>query len=299
VGGLAWTLTEDFLDRHVVRTVERKTGNPIALTLVQLLTPSRGFSNVLRFNPPWYRDSRVVQANSFFRDPWDGMTATTSEAVRRAKNDARAEAYVRETGLVSRPATQPEIWVGPGGRHELGLQWGLSLMTGHVFGWESNVKYMPVDLRYSYEFYRHHQDWSIRYSPEVTALAMIDWPTPQPIGKGKPGTVFNQRRREYGSGVSPVGFEMVFRPSKKVQFYYGTDGGFIYYTDRVLSPQGSQFMYTIGPDAGLTFYRLGNQSISFGWRYTHQSNANISVHNPGVDSNVFYIGVSRYRNRFR
>ena len=296
-GGLAWTLAEDFLDKHVVRAVEQKTGNVALLTLVQFLTPARGFANILRFRPPWYRDSRVVEANSFFRDPWGGVTASTADAMRRAKHDPRADAYLKELGIVEHSAATPSNWEGPGGRHEFGIEWGLSLMTGHVFGYESDVKYMPVNLRYSYEVYRYHQDWSIRYSPEVTAIAMLDWPTPQKIGKGYTGTVFNQRTREYGSGVSPVGFEMIFRPTKKVQLYYGTDGGFIYYADRVLSPQGSQFMYTIGPDVGISVYRHGNQSVNFGWRYTHQSNANISLHNPGTDSNVFYIGVSRYRSK--
>jgi hypothetical protein len=56
-------------------------------------------------------------------------------------------------------------------------------------------------------------------------------------------------------------------------------------------------MYTIGPDLGINIFRLKHQAVSIGWRYTHMSNANISVHNPGTDANVFYVGVSRFKNR--
>ena len=158
---------------------------------------------------------------------------------------------------------------------------GLSLMSGHVFGYAPDVKYMPIDLRYSYELYRHHESWTLRYAPEMTALAMIDWPTPQPIGKGLPGTVFNQRTRAYGSGLSPVGFEADFRPLSRFQPFFRTDGGFIYFDERVLNKNGSQWMYTIGPDVGFNIYRHQQQSVTIGWKYTHMSNANISLHNPG------------------
>jgi hypothetical protein len=42
-------------------------------------------------------------------------------------------------------------WEGPGGRHEFGAWWGLSLISGHIWGYAGNVKYMPIDVRYSYE----------------------------------------------------------------------------------------------------------------------------------------------------
>jgi hypothetical protein len=106
-----------------------------------------------------------------------------------------------------------------------------------------------------------------------------------------------RRKRTYGSGLSPVGFRTSFFPEKRVQPFLSTDGGFIYFADRVLSPQGSQFMYTIDFGTGFTIYRKQRQSISFGYRYQHLSNANISVHNPGTDTNNFYVQVSRFRTK--
>ncbi len=292
VGGLGWTFGEDALDKHVIRKLEGVSKNPILLTTYQLLTPGRGFANILRLRPPWYRDSRVVKARTFFSDPGEGMTATTAASLKAAHQyygeDSETEAVIS----ANRPSSP--LWEGPGGRHELGVIWGVSLISGHVWGYEKDTKYMPVDIRYSYELIRHKQQWALRYSPELTALAMVDWPTPTPKPKG---TVFNQRQRAYGSGLSPVGFQWGYKPLSKVQPFLSTDGGFIYFGNKVLSPQGSQFMYTIDFGGGINFYHLKRQAVTIGYRYQHLSNANISLHNPGMDASTFYVGISRFRNK--
>jgi hypothetical protein len=153
---------------------------------------------------------------------------------------------------------------------------------------------MPIDLRYSYEFYRHHESWTMRYSPEVTAFAMLDWPTPAPPPLGN---IFNQRTRAYGSGISPFGFQAVFKPLSRFQPFLSTDGGFVYFDKRVLSPEGSNWMYTIDFGGGVNFFHHRNQAVTLGYRYQHLSNANISEHNPGTDANTFYVGVSRFHNK--
>ena len=294
MGGFGWTIGEDYLDKHVVTKLEDKSRNPIVLTMYSFLTPARGVANILRFRPPWYRDSRIVKANSFWSDPGHGVSASTADAMRYASrhHDSGAEAYVEEVEPV--PISGPSNWQGPGGKHEFGAWWGLSVMSGHIWGYAGDVKYMPIDLRYSYEFHRHHHAWTMRYSPELTALAMLDWPTPNTTSTG---TVFNQRQRVYGSGLSPVGFQADFLPLHRVQPFLSTDGGFIYFSDRVLSPQGSRYMYTIDYGTGVNIFHHRNKAITIGYRYQHLSNANISRHNPGTDANTFYVGVSRFRTK--
>jgi hypothetical protein len=105
------------------------------------------------------------------------------------------------------------------------------------------------------------------------------------------------RKRTYGSGLSPVGFQSDFFPSKRVQPFLSTDGGFIYFMDRDLTPQGSQFMYTVDFGTGINIFRKERQAVSIGYRYQHLSNANISQHNPGMDANTFYVSVSRFRTK--
>jgi hypothetical protein len=298
VGGLGWTIAEDYLDKHVVTRLEDKSRNPILLTMANFLTPARGFANILRFRPPWYRDSRIVKADSFWSDPGDGVSASTAEAVRWASRhpESGANPYLAES-VRPVPAPGPPNWQGPGGRHEFGAWWGVSLISGHIWGYAGDVKYMPVDLRYSYEFYRHHESWTMRYSPEMTVLAMIDWPTPAPAPVNSPVYLYYQRKRVYGSGVSPVGFQWDFLPLHRIQPFFSGNGGFIYFSQPVLNPQGSQFMYTIDYGAGFNIFHHKNQAITIGYRYQHLSNANISHHNPGTDANTFYVGISRFHTK--
>jgi hypothetical protein len=153
-----------------------------------------------------------------------------------------------------------------------------------------DVKYMPIDVRYSYLF-SLHDHWAMRYSPEITALAMLDEPVPGQTDR------FLQRKRAYGSGISPVGFQADFFPAHRVQPFLSTNGGAIYFVDRVLSREGSRFMYTIDFGCGINIFRKARQAVSIGYRYQHLSNANISLHNPGMDANTFYLSVSRFRTK--
>ena len=134
-------------------------------------------------------------------------------------------------------------------------------MSGHLWGYSGDVKYMPIDVRYSY-LISPHDSWTLRYAPELTALAMLDWPVPGAVPtKNQPYTQY-LRTRAYGSGFSPVGFETDFLPAKRIQPFLSTNGGFVYYDQRVLSPQGSQWMYTIDFGCGLHIFRKARQDWS-------------------------------------
>ncbi len=309
IGGTLWTMAEDALDRHLVRRIEEKPRNPFTLLGISFLTPAQGAANILRFRPPWYRDSRTVKAASFWGDPpppYDRESIEIADAEASGRLEAtrlnRAEEELAEApspeavNPVIRPVTrpgQPETpqWPYYGGVHEFGAWWGLSLMSGHVWGSAGDVKYMPIDVRYSYEFTRHDH-WTMRYSPEVTALAMLDEPIADPTNNP-----MEERKRTYGSGLSPVGFQSDFFPSHRVQPFFSTNGGFIYFMDKVLSPQGSQFMYTVDFGTGINIFRTQRQAVTIGYRYQHLSNADISHHNPGTDANTFYVSVSRFRTK--
>lgn len=295
VGGSLWALAEDALDKHVITRLEGVSRNPFALLSYQFLNPARATANILRFRPPWYRDSRTVKANSFWSEPSarDVLSTEPSSAEPSSKPansfnepESTMDAPVQRANATSELPEYPF----PGGVHEFGAWWGLSLMSGHIWGYAKDVKYMPIDLRYSYQLERWRH-WTMRYSPELTALAMIDEPV---ANQSNPEL---KRKRTYGSGLSPVGFQSDFFPSSRVQPFLSTDGGFIYFTDRVLSPQGSRWMYTIDFGAGVNIFRKLRQAVTIGYRYQHLSNANISLHNPGMDANTFYLSVSRFRTK--
>ena len=288
-GGFIWSGSEDVLDKYVITRLERLSSNPFALTLYSFLSPARATANILRFRPVWYRDSRVVKATGFWSDPGPGEAGVTQE-LPGGRHLKQLPSYITvEPELTARP-TDEQFDRLPGGKHELGAWWGMSLHSGHIFGFEKNVRYMPIDVRYSYRFFQR-PSYTLRYSPEITALSLIDEPAFVPVD------FMTLRRRTYGSGVSPVGFQGTLLPKSRVQPFGSMNGGFIYYADKVLSSDGSRFMYTIDFGAGVNIFRKKSQAYTLGYRYTHLSNADISLHNPGTDANTFYVGVSRFRNR--
>jgi hypothetical protein len=293
VGGTILTVTEDIIDKNVTRRLENFSRNPFLLMGYSFLTPGKTTGNILRFRPPWYRDSRTVKANSFWSDPAPRPSVSSSageETARTGPNQEEIVTNLTETAVVrpvpQRPTPQSML---PGGTHELGAWWGLALMTGHLWGVAGDVKYMPLDVRYSYRF-RLHEHWALRYSPEITALAMIDWPTPEGLAP------FNLRKRSYGSGLSPEGFQADFFPRSRVQPFLSNNAGFIYFVNGMLTPQGSKLVYTVDFGGGVNIFRKMTQVVTIGYRYQHLSNVNNGWRN-GTDANTFYVGVSRFRTK--
>lgn len=60
LGGLGVMLAEDFLDRFLVRRIERWTSQPVVRALARgFLNPNRSFANLMRFKTLWHRDNRT------------------------------------------------------------------------------------------------------------------------------------------------------------------------------------------------------------------------------------------------
>ena len=301
VGGFVWTLVEDAIDKTVIHRLEQKSSSIPMLIAYQFLNPTRAFANILRFRTPWYRDSRVVKANSFWSDPEADTTPATPTVIASVSSSSapplpssRSAAYPAASSIVAvrmpQTTTQARTFALPGGVHEVGAIWGLSLITGHLWGSAKDIRYMPVEVRYSY-LLSLHDKWAFRYAPEITATAMLDEENHGSKDRRE------QRKRTYGSGLSPVGFQTDFFPRSHVQPFLSTNAGLIYFLGNVLSPQGSHLMYTVDFGTGLNIFRTERQAISIGYRYQHLSNGNISPQNPGTGANTFYLGISRFRTK--
>src|SRR6266702_1472472 len=178
-------------------------------------------------------------------------------------------------------------WMPYGGVHEFGVTGGLSWVSGPVWGYRTQVHYAPIDLRYSY-LMTAHQHFTARYSLEVTALAWLD-----ELVLDESNSVIG-RKHTFGGGFSPLGFQVDFRPLHRVQPFWSNAAGIVYFANRVLSPEGSQFMYTIDFGGGINIHIERHRAVTIGYRYQHLSNANISPHNPGTDAGIFYVGFSQF-----
>jgi opacity protein-like surface antigen len=83
---------------------------------------------------------------------------------------------------------------------------------------------------------------------------------------------------------------MNFRRGCVLQPYVNVTGGILYFTDNVPVADSSNFNFTFGFGAGVEIWHLENQSVLLGYKYQHISNGYTAPQNPGVDSNLFYVG---------
>ena len=57
--GMGWQVTEDMLDRYLIRPLENKIRwGPAIIVFRGVLNPTRSFSNAMRLRVPWHRDTR-------------------------------------------------------------------------------------------------------------------------------------------------------------------------------------------------------------------------------------------------
>jgi len=139
VGGTILTVAEDLMDKTVIRRLENFNRNPFLLMGYSFLTPGKTTGNLLRFRPPWYRDSRTVKADSFWSDPAPAPSMSSSvsssareEAGRPGPSEEEIVTNVSETAVVrpvpQRPTVQSRL---PGGTQKPALGGGLG---GWPFG---------------------------------------------------------------------------------------------------------------------------------------------------------------------
>lgn len=64
VGGLAWNVGEDMLDRWVMTRVRARTHNRVLLLISAFATPLKGGANLSRFRAPYYRDTEPATKRS-------------------------------------------------------------------------------------------------------------------------------------------------------------------------------------------------------------------------------------------
>ena len=186
-------------------------------------------------------------------------------------------------------AQAPEQNISFGGHHEFGIFSGYSPRAGAVVGYVENFTYRPTILRYSY-LLSQRRGWEVRYAPELTVLSVLHENAPSSTNPGAPVT-------HYAAGFSPEGFQLVLLPRRRIQPFISNAGGLLYFNGRVLSPGGSQFMYTVDLGTGVNIFATRRNAVILGFRYQHLSNANISHHNPGADAQTFYVGFSHFHTK--
>lgn len=213
--------------------------------------------------------------------------SSTEHDIESLSSESSAIAIVPTTA-----ATKPQR-MRYAGTNEFTVTAGVSRMSGHWLGYRKEVDMEAINLRYA-RLIKNGRHFTAFYSTEVTPYINLEEPL---YNDDDAGNAVISRKQTVGGGITPVGFTFDFLPTHRIQPFWRCNYGVLYFHDRVLSPQGSQFMHTVDFGVGIQLYKARNISTALGFRYIHMSNADISEHNPGTDAETFYIGFSRFYSR--
>jgi lipid A 3-O-deacylase PagL len=135
---------------------------------------------------------------------------------------------------------------------------------------------------------------ALKYTLELVPLALENQPTQFYLVKGK--TLRNPAATIYGAGANPIGFEVNFG-ARRMEPFLSASLGFLYFAQQVPVVGSSQFNYTANLGVGIEIFSRSGRSFTVGYKYHHLSNAESAPLNPGLDSNMFYTGLSWLRGK--
>ena len=103
-------------------------------------------------------------------------------------------------------------------------------------------------------------------------------------------TLFYGRRWTYAGGFSPVSFRFTFLPQRRLQPILGFTGGFAVSPRDIPVFDSSAFNFTFSFGGGFQYWSSPTHAMLFEYRIHHLSNADTGTENPGVDSQMMYVG---------
>ena len=100
----------------------------------------------------------------------------------------------------------------------------------------------------------------------------------------------------YGIGAAPLGLRLGIPLSKKRVFLFASGSmGFLIFESPAPTIEASAFNYTFDLGGGVEIAVSPGFSLVGGYKLHHFSNADRALENPGVDSNMYYLGVNWIR----
>lgn len=101
-----------------------------------------------------------------------------------------------------------------------------------------------------------------------------------------------QKESFSGFGITPVGFQLNINRDNIIQPFFKSSAGFMYFKKPFPDDRGVPFNFTLELGGGIELMVLNNVSLTAGYKYHHMSNGQFGEVNPGVDSNIFYTGIT-------
>lgn len=161
---------------------------------------------------------------------------------------------------------------------------GGAIENGHAFSSTVGARNYQLESRYERLIY-WNEPFAVRWVFDVVPVALV----------GDPRSHDGHRAYAYGTGGSPIGAQVNFVHYRHVEPFLTSGGGFLYFNHRMFGTT-QQFNFTAQLGGGVQLFTSSRRSaIDLGYKYHHISNANLGNTNPGLDSHMFFIGLSLFR----
>lgn len=102
-------------------------------------------------------------------------------------------------------------------------------------------------------------------------------------------------RNAFGFGVAPLGAEITYQTSRTTSALFNITAGGLVFTRIVPYGRGTQPNFTVSPGVALQWAPENRTLLAFGYTFHHLSNASFGDSNPGMNSQILYLRVSRLR----
>ena len=170
-------------------------------------------------------------------------------------------------------------------RHQFSFLAGYSPQSATLIGTSSDRRFVLGAFEYSYRCWQPGPI-AISFSPSLMPAAILLQPRE-----------YVPAHAVYGFAVSPIGF--TFEPAHRhtLQPFFELRGGIIASTERIPEnvPDGTALNFQFDFGAAVQWRFAERRALDLGYKFLHISNAFTTPVNPGVDNNIFYVGVSFFR----
>jgi hypothetical protein len=198
------------------------------------------------------------------------------------------------------PLTSKEALTLNKGMNQLSVWGGISFDSpaGNFLGLVEDRQFFIVGLRYG-RIVAAGRGIALAYVFDVIPIAVVS-NNPKIVNGHRivrdDRTVdFHQaliREPVYGAGLSPIGLQIYFFREKRVKLFANGSTGFLTFFREVPLPDARKFNYTFEFGGGVQVVTWSRWTVSLGYKFHHLSNANTAAANPGLDANIFYMGLS-------
>jgi opacity protein-like surface antigen len=197
--------------------------------------------------------------------------------------------FARAQDRPADPAADPPWEIEP----YVGIAWNSP--AGTHLGTTPNRDHLFVGVHITATLLRWRR-FAIAYAPELVPLLVV---SNNPIYHTVSAQgllsyrVVDGRKAVAGMGLSPVGFETRVHLGSHLRLYSASAAGIVMFTRSTPVPDARSFNFTFEVGGGGEYRIRRGLWLRVGYKFHHLSNGNSAQENPGVDANVWMIGLAR------